>query len=267
MKMNFKVWAVYLLALVTVGVTFSACSDDDDDNGPAFNPQGKRLVSRIYGENPDDPDDTEDVSFKYNGEGEITTIDWKSSFYSDDLDRKCAIKEHFTFSVSGSKLKIVHKYEDEEDPSANSTDNGEFLLNEDGYIESGEETFDDSEFTYEFTYDGDYLAKEVYKEDDRYSRSIYYNWDNGDIVSGNYSPSYYDKVNKANIDFGDMEYTLLGNTCSYLEFTGFLGRHNKHLVKSISSTTFKYEYDDEGYVTKFTTKEGGFTYVYKVSYN
>lgn len=267
--MNFKNWAIGILALLAMIVVFSACSDDDD-NGPAFNAEGKRLVSRINGQDPNDPDDTEEVSFKYNGDGQITAIDWKYEYYSDEKDRKCTDKEYITFSVSGNKLKVVDKYEDGENSDNNDTYIGNFILNEQEYVESGDDEWDGDKHSYEFIYEGDYLKKETYTENGRNTRIINYIWEDGDLLSATYQskPTYTNKINKANIDFVELENDLLGYNYSYLELTDFLGKHNKHLVKSIDGATYIYEYDDEGYVIKFTVKYSqSDSYVYKVSYN
>lgn len=269
--MNFKNWAMGLLALLVMNVVFPACSDDDD-KGPAFNAEGKRLVSKITGGSQIYTDEKDEISFHYNGDGQITAIEWKLAYFSEELNKKCTDSEYATFSVDGRKLRVVRKYEDGEFPEDSGTYTGDFILNEDGYMESGNETDeDDDKFIYKCYYENNHLDKFEYTRNGKTEgRPIDYTWNNGDISKGVYNGTYtyYENVNKANIDFCEatqMEF-MLGYDRSYLGLAGFLGKNNKHLLKR-GDDSYSYKYDNEGYVVEITIGSDDDGYVYKVSYN
>lgn len=100
-----------------------------------------------------------------------------------------------------------------------------------------------------------------------------FDWQNGDIVKnthdrsgGQMSYKYTDIDNILNIDFYDLtRLTMLPY------FIKSKGAYSRHLPKSIDDNYFirhySYEFDADGYVTKFTeTFEDGTSYEYTVSY-
>lgn len=262
MKTNFQKKARCLFVFLSLVCVFSSCKDDDG-NGPAFDSKGKRLVKEIIWTSVDD---SEKFTFSYNGEGQLTRLAI-SSMEGEEYE------DITTFSVKNNILTAKWDLKDEDEPE---TSVGTFILNEDGYVVSGTEVEDyDRKDTLKYTceYDTDrFLTKMSEKKSDRISTDYYTHNAQGDYTKatrGSYT-YYEDKENKANIDFYEIHDSVLGNDSFYLGLAGYLGKTNKHLVKSTSGSggsTITYKFDDEGYVIEFIVKDYGEDEVYKVSYN
>lgn len=266
-----------LLAVFCFILAFTACSKDDDDNGPAFAPDGKRLVKSIIGTSVGEySNERRDYFFSYNGDGQITVFESKWTYMSDELDKECTDTERVTYSVSGKNLTVVTNYVDGEDSEYSDTYTGKFILNGDGYVESGEEIdVDEDEFTYKYYYDNTrHLEKLDYTRNGRNEGPIYFIWEKENLVKGVYNRTYtyFDKENKGNIDLADLcgEIWVLGFDRSYLGMVEYLGKRSKYLMKSTGEINFTYEYDSEGYVTKVTVVDkdvNDSVYVYQINYN
>lgn len=261
-----------LTIIFCMAVTFTACNKDDDNNGPTFSKNGKRLVSKITMTSEEYPDEKDEVFFSYNGDGEITAIEYKSYYTSEETGKKCIDSDLYTYSVSGKTLTVVNKYEDGESDKYSGTYGGTFTLNEDGLVVSGKETdSDEDDFVYTCHYNDDrYLTTMEYTRNDRPKEYINYTWDNGDIIKGVYNYIYYEDVNKANIEFFELESFMLGYDQSFLGMAGYLGKKNKHLLKKESSESKRevtYDIDNDGYVKMFSITSWGDIYNYQVSYN
>lgn len=274
-----KKWINGVFTVICLVLIFTACKDDDD-NRPAFAPDGKRLVRSIVGICEKFPDEKFECVFSYNSDGRIVGIERKYTYMSEDLNKKCTDTEQVTFSVSGKELTVVTNYTDGEYAKYSGTFTGKFVLNEDGYMESGEEVDEDEDaFTYKCYYDDiRHLEKLDYTRNGRNEGPVYFTWNNGNLVKGVYGNTYtyWDKENKANIDFSEVyqDIWVLGYDRSNLGLVGYLGIKSKQLMKSGDDHSFTYEYDSEGYVTKFTESEDDYwaedddwVYVFQVNYN
>lgn len=260
-----------LLALGTAAV-FTACDDDDDNNGSGNTTKdGKRMVSKITTTYKAYPEDKDEMTFTYDKDGRITAIKGTGTYLSKDKEKKCTDTDDYTYTVTGKTLKVTNAYVDGETGEDSSTSEGTFTLNDDGFVISGEETdSDDDKYVYTNTYSDNYLTQIKYTINGGAEQQIVYSRTNGDITKGVHVYTYYDEENKANIDFANLDHTL-GIDDFFLGLTGYLGKQNKHLVKTIkrgmdSEETFTYKFDKDGYVTEFTSisEDGEFTY--QISY-
>lgn len=267
----------YLMLCVTTlifSLTFTSCSDDDDESN--VSPEGKRLVNKIKYHWSDDEEETRgEFLFSYDKSGKISAIEIKD-YYNYIFDKTQAYAEiwQYTYSVSGDKLTVKCVYKDEECPEYNGTYGGTFILNDKGFVVSGEEVdSDEDEFTYTCYYNNeDYLTKMECTRNGGRDEITNYVWDDDDIVRGIYGGryTYYTEENKANIEFagligGDW---MLGYDRSYLGSVGYLGKMNKHLCKTDSNgNQYTYSFDGDGNVTKITVdSDGGNREYYEIEY-
>lgn len=260
-----------LLALGTAAV-FTACDDDDDNNGSGNTTKdGKRLVSKITTTYKAYPEDKDEMTFTYDKDGRITAIKGTATYLSEDSSKKCTDTDDYTYSVSGKTLTVVNTYIDGEDGELTGTYGGTFTLNDDGFVISGEETdIDNDKLVYTNTYSDNYLTQIEYTRNNEAKQKIAYSRTNGDITKGVHTYTYYDEENKANIDFANLDHAL-GIDQSFLGLTGYLGKQNKHLVKTIKrgmdlEETFTYKFDKDGYVTEFTSTSQDGEFTYQISY-
>lgn len=260
-----------LLALGTAAV-FTACDDDDDNNGSGNTTKdGKRMVSKITTTYKAYPEDKDEMTFTYDKDGRITAIKGTATYLSEDKQKKCTDTDDYTYTVTGKTLKVTNTYVDGETGEDSGTFGGTFTLNDDGFVISGEETdIDNDKYVYTFTYSENYLAKIEYTRNGGAEQPIIYSRTNGDITERGHTYTYYDEENKANFDFANLDH-VLGVDESYLGLTGYLGKQNKHLVKTIKrgmdlEETFTYKFDKDGYVTEFTSTSQDGEFTYQISY-
>lgn len=262
-----------MLCLLALGFSavFTACDKDDDGNGPAFSKDGKRLVKKITMTYGNYPDELDELTFSYDADGRITVTEYTLAYISEEKKKKCTDINRYTYSVSGKTLKVVHTYTDGDDGKYSGTYGGTFTLNDDGLVISGEETdSDDDKFVYTNTYSDDlYLTQIEYTRNGGPKQYINYTRSNGDITKGIYDENYTycDEENKANIDFAGIDSFMLGYDRSNLGITGYLGKQNKHLLKTVDGETYTYKFDKEGYVTEFTVTSEDGPLNYRISYN
>lgn len=264
----------YLVLCITAlvfSLTFTSCSDDDDE--PIVSQNGKRLVSKIKFNYSNDEDDGQgEYIFSYDKSGKITAMEIKYSYLSEETHKRCTDVERYTYSVSGNKLTVQCVYEDGEYPEYNGIYGGTFMLNDNGFVISGEEIDEDEdEFTYTCYYDDeDHLSRMEYTRNG-YEGIINYIWNDGDISRGidGSQNTYYEEENKANIEFLGLDKWLLGYDRSYLGSIGYLGKMNKHLCKTHKEDgeVGKYTYSfDHGYVTKITVEHEEYMSYYEIEY-
>lgn len=134
---------------------------------------------------------------------------------------------------------------------------------------------------YHYTYDNGYVSTTNSSYGTNYSAGESYEWENGDLIrqtsyeggpNGSYDNKfeYYDVEDKSNL------YLWEGFAYEPLSFTGFVdksvfpGLFGRKLLKTYSSYentpfasvyTFKYEFDDEGYVIEYTIHQDGELYM------
>ncbi len=213
----------FFTAALFAAVSFAACSDDDENVGdrgetPTY------YVSRI----------------------ERSFYD-SSRIYSHDFDydeqNRLIRFDKAMFNYVDNKVFCQGSYYDAD---------FSYILNDKGYAT---QTIDGK---YKFEYDNDgYLLQE--KSDDNYfSFVISYTWENGDMIKDRYDSkdakstatfTYYDYVNNQNLGI----YEIFNDVEDLYRI--FLGRRNKHLLKSAKwensdgesfEATYEYELDSKG---------------------
>lgn len=253
---------------------FVACSDDDD-NGPAFSKDGKRLVRSITYDGWEAEGEKGVYYFKYNGEGQMIRVELRTTYASDEDERTYTDTEYYTYSLSGNKLTAKYVYNDSEYPEDSEHEEGVFTLNEDGFVAEGEIRNDyeyaENSYAYRCFYNDD--RQLIRTECPAHNATQEYFWENGNYVrirSGLvFTYTYYDIENKTNIDFGSILYGTegLGDDDLYLNIAGYLGKTSRNLLKSTDYTQYSYEFDEEGYVTKVTETSRDTRWTYTISYN
>lgn len=257
MKITRMYWTGCLVACI-FSLAFVACSDDDD-NGPAFSKDGKRLVHSISYDYWETDGEKGVYYFKYDGEGRMTGVEWRGTYFDDDDERTYTFTSYYTFSVSGNKLTV--KYSDNK---GTEYEEGNFVLNKDGFVSEGElrENYDGEEEVsyYRCFYNSD--RQLIRTECPLHNGVVEYSWEAGNHVrtSYGYSPryTYYDIENKCNIDFGGTILSAdgLGDDDLFLGAAGYLGKMSRNLLKSeVGFCRYSYEFDEEGYVTEITEEE------------
>lgn len=253
-KKNYVLLAVFCFILA-----FTACSKDDDDNGPGFAPDGKRLVSKMVYEDRTSGDDWKDeFTFSYNGEGKMTRIEE----YTDYLDGYWK-KEVYDISWNDKDIQMTFTESAEGEQTVKDSYTGK--LNAEGYVISGvhHDEEGDEDYSYNYTYNSNGNLISV-KEEDR--EAEIYTWQDGNCVGISY---YYNSQNtctfgtdenKANIDF-----VLFLRTCDLEFLSGWFGKGSRMLPTMVEQSFYDYVLDDEGYVTAVKSRDGMSTVT--VTYN
>lgn len=242
-----------MVAIATV--FFTSCSKDDD---ATVNPDGKKLVSKISLSSKDADNELEDgdITFQYDKNGTIEKIVSKGREVYDSYDDEWT--STYVFSYSGNKITSKYDYTTT-DNKTGETETGtyttEYTLNDEGYISQFEQTDDGERKICKYSYDDE---GQLVKREDDYGVTTY-GWSNGNLVSERRSGSsnvisytYTNEENKANIDFGFLLNQI--GPDDGLSMFGYLGKTNKNCLNKESrsdySTTYKYTFNGDGYVTK-----------------
>lgn len=257
-------------AAAAMAVSFSACSENPDDNGE--NGDNTDNSENVGGNNPsDDNNDPSPEDLKLVKQIKCTES-WDSDVFTvitefgyDSQNRIVEIIERYdyeeggdryTFSYDGNKL-TVHDYRDDEEYTV--------LLNSDGCIKS----IDNWDF---FEYDDNGYMILRYKEDERGRENTTYTWSNGNLVSI-YSSDYYNDSYTSTIVYDDT-LTLVPTNINLLHALGVIehddywlmafgqwGRQCKNLPVRIEyknseswSDTIDYELNADGSIAKITHK-------------
>lgn len=273
-----------VLAGLAVLMTTVSCGDDDKDkDATPDNSSGNKLVKKIesmYGS----------IQFYYDAEGNLRRMLVDGANGGDLND--------YTYSKVGNRLVVTNNwivrgikdYPGETTYTCTLDGNGNIVS---AYSSIG--------YTYRCSYDKEgYLKSYEEDENDNGSTFINYIWKGGNLsqyaeteekYKSSYSCTcvYTDKENKMNIDLGDLTeiygYWELsyGGSTGVEDYSGgnfgpmsagYLGRKNEYLIEraiyksayDVSNCEFSYEFDEEGYVTKFMYAEGDESDVYNVSY-
>lgn len=259
-----------MLLVACVTMVFVSCSKDEDDTN--VNPDGKRLVSKIYLERALYGElEYYELNFQYDKNGIIEKIIEKGREVNGSYDEEWTYT--YVFSRSGNKLTSKNDYtctDHKKGKTETETYTTDYILNDKGYITQYEWTYEDNDeriiyntLSYD---DNGLLTKRTKKENEGISVSEYtyeYSWSNGNLVSRRQSGSSYvtnytytNEENKANIDLGAFwgEADYDGSNYDYLELFGYIGKINKNCLNKYSGRyntyTYKYSFDTNGYVTK-----------------
>ena len=257
MKTRILKWII--IPLIFSGWTFIllSCSKDDND-GPAFSKDGKKLVSKIEAnlKNDDGADWKETATFKYNNNGELIRLE----VYADYLDGDWE-KEVYNYKRSGNEMKITGsytKYYDREKEEAKISLTA--TLDEEGQIVKIEGYDGYDEWSETYSYSDGYLVMANGQE---------VIWEGGNIVSsqGNFF-SYGKYENKTNLEFIAILESVFGELG--LEMTGYTGKVSKNLPETGNGTKYEYTLDKKGDVSEIKisyTYDEQYLGIYKIHYN
>ncbi|WP_195976209.1 DUF4595 domain-containing protein [Alistipes onderdonkii] len=236
-----------IVAALFVAVSFSACSDDDENEGGS----NTSIVSQIIQQ--DEDGETLVWKFDYDNQGRIAKIS------SDDFTT--------LFSYTVGEVEITERY-DGEDYVYSATLNGQ------GYIATLND-IDGNTSNYSYDKNG-YLSKLTWGDDGE----LQCTWNNGDLINEhrtgsdpmNYNYEYTNYPAKQNIDIFAFVYGYCHvDDPEYLGVGDLLGKKSTHLIKSSTSqaeahVSFSYELDANGNPTKVTMSSEYETITYKILY-
>lgn len=226
------------LFAVLMCVNFTACSDSDDEpdvNGE--NPSTNKLLRSIK------TDDSELKLFTYNSKGQLTkvtcgyntmTLEWTDSGI------------YLSTTAYGTEIEAI-------------------LSLKDGIIVRSSSDYNSMKITYD---NSKHIIKTVDEDNDTWSS---YTWDSNNIISfdSNYSCTYYTDIRNVHPTV-EIRCLDLETVCPLEKVTidvedlliahpNLIGESCKNPIKSISddseTTSFTYEFDNEGYPTKIIEKE------------
>lgn len=259
---------IFMLWVACAAMCCVACSDDEEE-GATTTPDGKRLVSRIY-QTCQESDYVEETIFQYDKEGKIEKIVEKGS---SDGDRWTST---FTYSYAAGKItesaEEISIEDGEEDKDIYTI---VYPLNDKGYI--SEWTYKDH-LTVKNTYNDAGQLSECYMNEAGSETMHTYTWEDGDLVAVQFKckagdtwadagketyTSFSKEENKANYAFFQPNHENL------IEYFGYAGKCNKHLLTNNGECTYTYTFNGEGYVTGIVEKklvEDQYTYTYTVEY-
>ena len=235
-----------LVAAMFAAVSFSACSDDDDNGHVSDKPVLVKqcIITEEYGE-------TGIVYFEYDSQNRISHVS-----FSERTDSKV----EYLFSYNENILTITHEQIDYIEPDRSRTDIYTCELNADGYIvkETMNNNPEDSEF---YSYKNGYLQTSYTN-----FSNIAYNWDNGNLVS--YSAVGYWTTT---FTYSDIIATPINMDLNFIEefydyhFWGLFGKKSKNLPqKSVlkekdsantSTNTYQYEFNSNKTISKVLVSE------------
>jgi hypothetical protein len=262
----------FLLFPIALGVIISGCEKNEKLKEDETEPEEVRKISRIDEFNAEQQK-VESVAFTYDAQGRIEeiAIDY---LYAESPDWEW--KERYSYPDAGT-LVITYFGDTNYDGIINSDDNyvETASLNESGYMVSLKGNVTDRES--KFTYTDGYLTKTqtINKETEKYYKYIAYEWQDGCLASWQnrdtdgqkgdlYTYTYGSKIqNKpCSIDLLWLiteeiiqPSNLLGKNSQYLPDAGAF-RDEKGVYDDVT-TTYRYERDDNGYVTKIFKKTEG----------
>lgn len=250
-----------LLAVSCFILAFTACSKDDDDN-PAFTPDGKRLVSKMVYEFNDlryEESWKDEFTFSYNGEGKMTRIEEYCDYLNGHWE-----KEVCDISWKDKEIQMTFTESAEGEPTGKYSYTGK--LNAEGYVVSGIYYYDGDAKDYSYSYTYNSSGNLISEKRDDGSGSEIYTWQDGNCVrigSGSQNTcTFGTDENKANIDF-----VLFLRTCDLEFLTGRFGKGSRMLPTMVEQSFYDYVLDDEGYVTAVKGRDSILDVTVTVTYN
>ena len=241
-----------IVAAIFVAVSFSACSDDDDNGHASDKPVlVKQYIVTEVGEY------TETYNIEYDSQNRISRLYTKRS----------SSEKEYSFSYEGNMLtetdtETDYDYNDNGDPYIYTTIT-KCELNKDGYIEKAIDTYyDNGDYTL-FSYKDGYLQSIQSKNS---SPKCVYNWNNGNLAS------YENGAEVTTITYSQVVATPTNLDLNFVDeyygsynFWGFLGKKSKNLpeklvIKSKESAntltiTYQYELNSNKTISKVLVSE------------
>ncbi|HIW65464.1 MAG TPA: DUF4595 domain-containing protein [Candidatus Alistipes intestinipullorum] len=230
--------------------------DDGEDPQPGA---PERLISQIlYEYESSSYAETETVDFTYDDQNRITRVEnvYKENGETSDIRK-------FLYEYGEGVIHVTTIYSSSDNSFKDESESYTAYLNEAGYVTRAEWN-DGTEVTY--TYDDENRLILVEEE----GESEEYVWENGNLVETRYTYKeeepyinrygYYEEYpNKENFDL----YYDFFSWDEELGLTGRLGVANRNLLKQVrgqgsqagkDDIDISYEFDDEGYVTKYSQR-------------
>lgn len=261
---------------ITITVEQKATTEEGeipDDGEEPVPGTPERLVSQIVYSYADDTyTESETMTFTYDDRNRITKVE---DIYKDNGNG--ADKRQFLYEYGDGVIDVTTVYSSADNSFKDESENYKAYLNSSGYITRAEWA-DGTVVTY--TYDsGNHLIQvDEGEEQEKYV------WENGNVVETCYTYpgedpyinryTYYEEyTNKANFDLY-YDFFVWDEELGVTGRLGVLNRNHLKQVRGQGSQSGKddldvvYEFDDEGYVTKFTQQYPGTTIprVYTVTY-
>ncbi len=230
-------------------LVFASCSDIKDADNYINNNTGnsKKLVSTITYENTNDPNKTVGVELFYDNDNRVIRIEKSGQPVT-------------TFEYNGNTVTARHTEETNTYTVTATLDGNGYVISEES-VNNADPT---DKTTVSVTYSDGYLQK----IEDGYE-TIVTTWQSGNMISETiktvsepdevYNYNYSKSANLANIDFNfiiaDYNYDLCKLDWGAL---GMLGKKSLNLCSSDSDgeTTFQYEANLSGYISKITVYNG-----------
>lgn len=217
----------------------------------------QQMISQIVVYRKSNNEKLQTLQFKYDDQGKVAEI--KGFGISEAVTGvECG---HLFFNRAGNNLTLSGYALDEQgNVISPKMDVVNCTLNEMGYIIKEQEIGDDSYLTFEYDENG-YTQSYTFHSNS-YTSSQDYTWEDGNIQNGNGgSDEYYiytNVINKSNIDLSKiLDVQTFQEDVWWFAVAGFKGNPNKNLLQGIkkgnSSTpyyTYKYQFDENGYVTR-----------------
>lgn len=245
-------------------------------------PEGadKRYVDNIVVEYVECRDELPDIQgiieFTYNQVGKVEKI----SSYVDsnkngivDADERKAMEDELKFTYKAGEVMLVYTGLREGTTDDYVVQTGEFIVNEDGYVKKATYRDDDWEKTYNISYKDGYFIST-----DDGEKAL---WKDGNLVELSYEDSSYGFVGKSEVTYGnllnrpdvsiDLNFVIASTECYSCfcetgnlgaKWAGFFGKRSKNMMtkecdisngKRSWTSTYEYELDTDGYVTKITS--------------
>ncbi|WP_101689416.1 DUF4595 domain-containing protein [Dysgonomonas massiliensis] len=238
----------YLLALFTVVMLFTACSDDEDNSNIGYPSKTLKQVD-IFNE---EDHLIKSIYLYYNDKGQ-----WIKSKY-EEYEETYIYTYNTTLSYTDDKILYTSTSEHWDGGTV------EFAIKENRIITATR--FGDVDY---YTYSDGYLSQ-IGSSDKVYDRFEYTNGNltrSFNVDEGSLNLKYTNTPDRLGINIIGY-YTDTFDPASPLYQFGYFGKRSKNLIKSIGKTNYSYTLDNEGYVTEIKIEYGsGAIRIYKLYYN
>lgn len=252
--LDLKMWG-YLL-MMALCVSFTACSEDDDEGGPGGGNGNGHWGSSVQW--VDDEGDSGNSTFTYDNQGRIIKI----------VDIEAEYDEEWitTYFYETDKITQIEK-ETGDDWYYKTV----YYLNNKGLIvsskseehmSSGQIYYDTNEY---FEYDE---QNKLIRRGREYDNTIDWKdviWENENIVSDSYSTNIISYTNKADVrGINGMTYGFT-DAYSFLYASGYWGKKSANLIESDGESTYSYTFEGDK-VKTMTVDYGSGTERYTFNY-
>lgn len=239
-----------VLFLIITGLTLASCSKDDDNGTDDPSNVTKRLIAIDF-----TSDNNENGSFKieYSNNKVSKIVDtYKRIGYNGYIGVWTSV---FSYSKDGVKevLEVYNSY------GENWLKETNYIFGDNGYVSKGEEK---TGSVWSYDYSGDYLTSVRLESLGNILVDDKYNFNDQGLMTNNH---FYDKEirytntpNKSGL-FLAFSGDIIGEDYIRLQYASLLGKPTSYLPKEairvFEISTYNYEIDKDGYVTKAIVKQ------------